>query len=171
MKRLLYLICLVVCSLTCYAQKVIPDSKEQLSQEVKEYIGKHLKGMGERALVKACDDLTCKLLKFSYTSKNPNLSQLRMNKELDANCVGYAKAYKAIMTYALKVNNIKGKVTHYRGPVKVKGVDITNIVSKSLGLLSKRAANFTKDHDYCVVVIGKNSYTIDSSLSDVSILN
>lgn len=166
-KRLFSVVAALLVAATCFADKRIPE--EPLNNRLVEaYVKYYTSEMSAKDIIEWSNKTVSHLLYFQTNSKLKSLSQLSLTEQIPTHCVGYCRTYTAICNYAFRVNGIKAKAYHMRGPVKMLGVDCTKLVSSSFYKLGmKRAGNFTKDHDYVVVKYDGKSKKVDPLLYDV----
>ena len=130
--------------------------------KIEKYIEQHTKTMGFEEIVWECIDITNKTLYFSTNSKFKSNSQLAIGKRIPTHCVYFNQVYVSMINYAFKINNIRADVYHCVGPVIIGKIDFTKTVSgffRKLGMT--KAANFTKDHDYTMIVHNNDTILVD----------
>lgn len=107
--------------------------------------------------------LTSELLYFTDKQEFRTPSNLSLDKETGAHCVGYSQVCTAICNYAFKQKGMTHvNARHMRGDVKWFGIPLTKILKWSFNNLGMpKWAAFCQDHDY-VEVINSNTKEVVS---------
>jgi len=107
-------------------------------------------------------DLTTESLTFSFKTSSSHPDRAFISGE--ANCVGYAALYSAIVNYILvkKRLNSRFMVSHLRGKIRFFSFDIHQMFT----------SDYFRDHDYnrLVDLTKKTSISSDASLADYSLI-
>lgn len=127
-----------------------------LTANLKKEIEKECFGIEDgRELIKRCDRIVCRNLRFAY--KN----QISKGK---ANCVGYAQMTSDAVNYAFQLNHLLYKAYPVYGRVHLFGIDLHPFV---MGLLPSKYKAFFKDHDYVEILLDGEIINVDSSFRDL----